>query len=325
MKDKVVKKTKYFQVDNEFLIDDRTDHFDIAVYCCLLQNSNYESKTCYPSQSNIATRVKLSRKKVVDILAKLERIGYVRSFNREGTSKIYLVLDAKVVYSEYIGSHKYNQNEKDELENLLRESGVSEEEIKKVTPTHPKNEYGGCYPQLQGVLPTVTGGVTHSYTNNTKINNTKNKQELFKDRGTAHSKQKNLFTKQINTTSLKELKTGSYKEQALKIVEAANNGSISWEDVRDRDFVYYYIEQHNKVFKDITFDRFNDVGIIKTFIKKFELPRDEVTQYINLVLQTYSEHPQKWDNLTFNMISKNTRLMNELVDTVKDKLYPKNG
>jgi len=149
------------------------------------------------------------------------------------------------------------------------------------------------------------------------------KQDLSKDRCKAQSLQKDLFGNQKpNKSSSRKL---TQQEQDLEKINLAKNTG-DWGKITDRAFTHYYIEEHNKLFKHIEFDRYASVGTIRdSFIKKFSLPRKLVTQYIDHILKTYSEHPKKWDSLTFNMISKNTKLMKELVLEAEDVLTPRTG
>lgn len=161
------------------------------------------------------------------------------------------------------------------------------------------------------------------HSNNTNTNNTNFNKTDKKDLANGQSTQKTFFNLPVQEkpTSVKKKKLTQSEQAEEKITSAKQTDD--WSKVTDRDFTYYYIQRHNELFKQISFDRFSSVGIIRdSFISRHKIDREKVCDYIDEILTLYSQHPNKWDSLTFNMIDKNTTMMKDLIRQAELKLKP---
>src|SRR5690625_627200 len=70
--------------------------------------------------------------------------------------------------------------------------------------------------------------------------------------------------------------------------------------------------------KEIDFNRYESVGVIRdSLIRSFDIPRNEVCDYIDRLVEIYSDSPQSWGYLSFNMIRNNHPMMKDLMLRVR--------
>lgn len=157
--------------------------------------------------------------------------------------------------------------------------------------------------------------------NNTN-NNTKNNTNRKSLRQAADNKQKTL----INLPSKEPVdsKKLSRSEKSFKKIVSARHNEIEWDEVTDTDFANYFIERQNELMEEqIVLNFYTDVTIMReAFIRRYELERHEVADFIDHIVMTYSKHPEKWKSFTFNMINKNQRLMDQLIQSANQILRP---
>lgn len=103
-----------------------------------------------------------------------------------------------------------------------------------------------------------------------------------------------------------------------RIVSAKQTGD--WSSVNDTNFAHYYIKKHNEVFQSIVFNHYTDVSIIRdAFIQRHNIPKEQVCDYIDAVIQSHKVS-KDFPSLTFNMLNKNTKMLNDLIRMAQTKL-----
>lgn len=157
--------------------------------------------------------------------------------------------------------------------------------------------------------------------NKNKENKNKDNKKERKDLAEGHDVQKTLFNlpKKEVVQSKKKL---TVAEQSIERISSAKETG-DWSAVTDTNFTHYFLQQHNERYAEISFDRYSSVGIIRdSFIKRHDIPKEKVCDYIDFILDAYKTHPKKSDSLTFYMIDKFTSLMKDLIRTAQVHLNP---
>src|SRR5690606_19709271 len=93
---------KFFVIDNEIVMDDRLDGYDLAVYSGLAFHENQSTGLCNPSYNTISKYLGFSRDRIMKSLKKLQEYKYLSVVPTAGTSNHYVLNDVKFVYSEYM-------------------------------------------------------------------------------------------------------------------------------------------------------------------------------------------------------------------------------
>ena len=83
-------------IDRAVLMSEDLDVYDKAVYAILCSYASSTDRSCFPSYQTIANKSGCSRRKVISVIANLERLGLVEKqerFNSVGdnTSNLYIV------------------------------------------------------------------------------------------------------------------------------------------------------------------------------------------------------------------------------------------
>ena len=158
-------------------------------------------------------------------------------------------------------------------------------------------------------------------------------QNQYSSNTKSNTKQKDtnsLLRKEVQSTlfpgtdKLVKKEKLSQLELALSKIELASSGRASWSTITNRDFAKFYIEEHNKRFpKPIIFDAYEDVTVMReSLISAFKLPHDKICQYILFALDDYLKTPDRNDKLSFHMLSKSTRMMEDIMGRAKRKIEP---
>lgn len=277
---------KFTIVKNTLLEDTNLTVYDKLVYVILNKFANNKTRQCYPSMNTISKYVGASRPTISKSIKRLEELNYIKvdkTVKGTKTFNLYTILDG------------------------LNEVNIGDSDV---------NDVYTCKEHLHGDVNDV-------YTNYNNKNYT-NKKTLSKDKGeTSFASQKTLIDIPKPLASKpKKKKHMTHREIGLTKIKDARNGLVSWEDVTYRDFTYYYIEKHNeKMKKKISFNRYESVSIIRdSFIKSFNIPKERVCEYIDKLLDIYSDSPMAWDCLSFNMIRNNHPMMKDLMLRVETSL-----
>jgi hypothetical protein len=156
--------------------------------------------------------------------------------------------------------------------------------------------------------------------NNTKVNKTKD--TTANAVGAAPSKQRKLVSVP-EATQPKAKQTRS--ERSLAKVIAVIESGQGWDKLTNTDFANYYVSSHNSIFleKPISFDYYRDPGLMKVFIQTHNLPAHLVTRYLDELLIAYSKTPDRWQNLTFNMLAKNKVQLDNIMLRLHERLQPR--
>lgn len=288
-------KKDYTIVRNQIFRSDKVSTADMAVFFCLSFYADNETGKCFPTLSTLAKASKLSVNTVRKSIKNLEQLGFIKVEKKKidgmRLSNVYTILDPAEGKEDEEGKkdEEGSNSTKRRYYTVQRESTVQ-------------------YKQLDS-----------NYTNK----NYTNKKALSKDKGeTSFASQKTLIDIQPLASKPKKKKPMTHREIGLAKIKDAKNGLISWEDVTYRDFTYYYIEKHNeKMKKKISFNRYESVSIIRdSFIKSFNIPKERVCEYIDKLLDIYSDSPMAWDCLSFNMIRNNHPLMKDLMLRVETSI-----
>jgi len=83
-------------IDRAVLMSEELDVYDKTVYAVLCSYASSTDRSCFPSYQTIAKKAGCSRRKVISVIAKLERMGLVEKrgqFNGAGesTSNLYVI------------------------------------------------------------------------------------------------------------------------------------------------------------------------------------------------------------------------------------------
>ena len=182
--------------------------------------------------------------------------------------------------------------------------------------------------------------------NKNKYNkNNNNNKTLSKDNGVSRnqksnhkpknndSKQRGLFGDKFLDKNNNGLEHKKYhgskqpKEYGLAKIQDAKNNKISWDNVSNRDFLYYYIEKHNKIINQNLTAHGRDVGrfsrILEShLIKEYKLTKDNVCRTIDILLDKYKESYTftQVGYLSFYMISNQHKMISDLMRQVKKEL-----
>ena len=281
----------YTMVRNQIFRSDKISTADMAVFFCLSFYADNETGKCFPNLSTLAKASKLSVNTVRKSIKNLEQVGFIKVEKKKidgmRLSNVYTILDP-------------SEGKKDEEDS---------NSTKRRFCTDPS--LGSVHYQT----------LDSNYTGN---KNYTNKKTLSKDKGeTSFASQKTLIDIPKPLASKpKKKKPMTHREIGLTKIKEARNGLVSWEDVTYRDFTYYYIEKHNeKMKKKISFNRYESVSIIRdSFINSFNIPKERVCEYIDKLLDIYSDSPMAWDCLSFNMIRNNHPLMKDLMLRVETSI-----
>lgn len=268
---------------NEVFRDDDLTVHEAMVYLAITHFASNDLGECWANQKTIGKAAKVSEDTVRRASRKLEEKGYLEISKKKldgmRMSNVYKVLDVS----------------------RTREESIDGEST-------PRSEQG-VHPDDVRSINTVKD-----------INTNKEQSNISKDMlgASAGQRQKTLLGIDVPQQK-KRVEKRTHRELGLEKINSARQKKISWSEVSYRDFTYYYIEQHNKKMrKELTFDRYSSVGIIRdNLIRAYDIPKDEVCKYIDNLLDIYSTSPNAWDSLTFNMIQKNIPLMKDLVQRVK--------
>jgi hypothetical protein len=117
----------------------------------------------------------------------------------------------------------------------------------------------------------------------------------------------------------------SHDDMSILHIKQAQQGILDWKKVSDRDFALYFIRKHNERFSQfpIVFNMYRDVGIMRDcIIHSNNIPRDKAVEFIDLLIDDYHSLPNRYDRLSFNMLSNRTKQIVDLMDTAKKKLIP---
>lgn len=83
-------------IDRAVLMSEDLDVYDKTVYCILCSYASSTDRSCFPSYQTLSKKARCSRRKVIAVIANLERMGLVEKqeqFNSIGdnTSNLYIV------------------------------------------------------------------------------------------------------------------------------------------------------------------------------------------------------------------------------------------
>jgi hypothetical protein len=137
-------------------------------------------------------------------------------------------------------------------------------------------------------------------------------------------KKKTIAPAKAGGASAKKKKLSHDDISILHIAEA-KEGRLNWDKVSDRDLALYFIRKHNERFSQfpIVFNMYRDVGIMRDCIlQSNNIPRDKAVEFIDLMIDEYHNLPNRYDRLSFNMLSNRTKQIVDLMDTAKKKLIP---
>lgn len=264
---------------------------DIAVLAALGKYADNNTRKCWPTMKTLENDLNMTRQTISKSINRLEENGFIKVSHKhlgKKTQYIYTILDTE-------------EADEKEFTEITEISDVKNFNID--NRTNVKN-------------------FNINYTKQNK--NYTNKKTLSKDKGeTSFASQKTLIDIPKPLASKpKKKKPMTHREIGLAKIKDAKNGLISWENVTYRDFTYYYIEKHNeKMKKKISFNRYESVSIIRdSFINSFNIPKERVCEYIDKLLDIYSDSPLAWDCLSFNMIRNNHPLMKDLMLRVETAL-----
>lgn len=175
-----------------------------------------------------------------------------------------------------------------------------------------------CTSGHENIAPPDMQNLHSSNTNNNDTNKSET-EKSSRDMSDGQSKQKTFFNlpQKEEVVSVKK-KLTQIEQTTERIASAKQNGD--WSSVTDTNFAHYYILKHNELFQTITFDRYSSVSIIRdSFIKRHSIPKEKVCDYIDSVLGSHKVS-KDFPSLTFNMLNKNTKMMNDLIKTADIKL-----
>lgn len=280
----------YTLVRNQIIRTDKVSTADMAVFFCLSFYADNETGKCYPNLTTLAEASKSSVNTVRKSIKNLEQAGFIKVEKKKidgmRLSNVYTILNP-------------DEGKKDK-----EDSNSTKRRI--------------CTAPSPGSVQNPT--LDSNYTAENK--NYTNNKTLSKDRGgtsSTHQKQTTLINVPKPLEKPKKKRRPSFRELALDKIGQAKKGLIAWDKVTYRDFTFYYIEKHNEMFsKEIDFNRYESVGVIRdSLIHSFDIPRNEVCDYIDRLIEIYSDSPQSWGYLSFNMIRNNHPMMKDLMLRVK--------
>lgn len=131
----------YFDVE---LDDANLNPYEFRIYSRIARRAGGGDHYCSESLSSMASGCQMSTRSVIRAIQELAKRRMIRRVAKQGEVSRYALLDKKY----WIASDSQSQ----------------------VVVTH---SHGGCDSQSLDLCPTVTGGVTHSHTKNTKKKTTK--------------------------------------------------------------------------------------------------------------------------------------------------------
>jgi hypothetical protein len=287
------RKWNFTIIDNDFIMDGRLSPAEKAVFITLCMFSNAEKdKPVYPSISTLCEYTGMSKPTVINAIRGLEDKHYIEieeqhNSNKGKTANKYKILS---IESRYDGGKN----------SLL----------------------GGLKNFTRGGKNSLLGVVKNFDSNE---NNSKQEQSKTRNTDTNVSGVNSLFDlESLKKDTPVDTKKMTRSELAMYHIEQARAGRMSWNDVTDRDFTYYFMSAHENVLgTSVTFDRYSSISIIRdNLIKRYDLPRERVCEYIDEILRLYKNDPERWDTLSFGCIQKNDRLLKRLVLEAKRKLDP---
>ena len=86
----------FTMIDSALLLSEELTTYQKAIYCILCAYASNTDKSCYPSYNTIAKKTGCSRKKAIDTISELVRLGYIEKQEQtnakgENVSNIYYI------------------------------------------------------------------------------------------------------------------------------------------------------------------------------------------------------------------------------------------
>lgn len=284
-------KSDFSVINNNLIRDKKMNAYDKTTFIVLCLHADNETGECYPSQKTISEYVGASRPTIIKSLKKLEESGYIsirKTTKGVKTFNVYTILETE------------NEDEND---------GHDVNDID--TASEP------CKRDLHSDVKEVNTNYIQS--NYTKENTFLSFQDK-KGENATHN-QKTLINIPQKKQEKKKTKL-SQRETALQKIALAKNNELDWDKITYRDFTFYFLEKHKEILGRATgYNWHTDVTIMReNFLETFDIEKSNACDYIDKILEIYSSHPKRWDVLSFNMIQKNTSLINDLIRKARLKL-----
>lgn len=277
----------YAWVHNDFLDDPRVGPFEIAVYIQLCKHANVNTDITFISQGKIATNLGISRKKVNEVIGTLCSLGYVSSTprvsgNRGRSTNEYKIEDAREV----------------------KKPSKCNAELHK----SPEKEPDQCNAQLQGEEVQCNAELhrlTSKKNNTLTSNNTHNTKSIIRMPTGSGAKQTTLLNMPKpasdelptikNQSQLTAFLRGIRGRQRSELkMKLATLEKMDWELINDTDFVYVYVDLHNKMMPtklSISSSPGVEASKLTAFREHHKISKDEFVPIITKVLEVYKGDP----------------------------------
>ena len=217
--------------------------------------------------------------------------------------------------------------------------------VAKIAKEDPKNckedlqNMQGGLQNLQGGLQNLQGGLQNlqpSYTNRviTKSKTEEIKRKCYslrenpvsgngkeKERSTKRKTLSQYLAEQPNAYELALAKIKCVQEDRIFTDSRGREKKLTWNDITDRDFTYYYLKKHEEILGRTLPDGIRNgqgVTAFKNGIRLyFNIPKEMLCRYIDEMLLIYKDHPKNTGILSWGMITGYPKLIDYLYEKAK--------
>lgn len=276
-----------------------------VVYAQLMSYA-WESKKCFPGRERLANENGVHINTIDKYIKELKDFGLITIERRGlGMTNLYIIesIDEKVM--ERLKPYVYTESQS----TPCQESQFATESHASISP---KSHASMTQQSRESVLKVNTVISKNS-------NNINSKSDMCQSTSRQQKLIPNLPEKQSKP------KKQSMKEKALDKVQQAKANKLPWEKLTFRDFTFYYIEKHNEKFsKEIMFDMYNSVTVMREcVIKRYNIPLEKACEYIDSLLEHYSNHKDAWEYLSFGMLQNQRSMIDKIMVLVEHSVNPK--